>query len=553
MTFRKNFREFEFTAFSGSNLLAEGDDQLSTGDSFTMPFSATACITVTDNDSRLSGDARKDDVADDRNGQTADIELDGVAVASDVKIYAERYTVVEDQDGNTYKLIEIEFAGSAAGDADDFFTFYGDVPPPGAELSVVSTGNVVGSFLKYKHLSAGLKWDLNDDGKVTIEAEDMALKGYRTDDIDAASGGEVIKLKKKEGAAELVFGAESGTYDLEIAYVDEDDGQGSIVVEVNGVVVETILLDQDNNGNGNDHSTISTLTIAGLELNQGDVITLRGTRDAHEFARIDALTFCLNENDAPDAVDDAFTIGEGSLLTDDVLGNDSDVDTSDVIEILSANGEDAGVAFNVTSAGGRTGAAIMAPSGDVNLAFDQLQQFSDLALSETDTVSISYTITDGNGATDSANITITVIGDGPATVEQDADEITFLNGFQTAISLISDSTTSDGSVSADIDIDFDTGVDVLAVTIIAFDDSEFFGQIVDVVDFDIPGGIDNPDNPDLVATTDGFEFLNLDVTGLGSDLGDANRLAMIVEFDENGDGILDLPLFVEVDIFGSNA
>ncbi|MEM7683918.1 MAG: hypothetical protein AAF293_03775, partial [Pseudomonadota bacterium] len=193
------------------------------------------------------------------------------------------------------------------------------------------------------------------------------------------------------------------------------------------------------------------------------------------------------------------------------------------------------------------------PSGDVNLAFDQLQQFSDLALSETDTVSISYTITDGNGATDSANITITVIGDGPATVAQDADEITFLNGFQTAISLISDSTTSDGSVSADIDIDFENGVDVLAVTIIAFDDSEFFGQIVDVVDFDIPGGIDNPDNPDLVATADGFEFLNLDVTGLGSDLGDANRLAMIVEFDENGDGLLDLPLFVEVDIFGSNA
>ncbi|MGD1925712.1 MAG: hypothetical protein ACFB03_16220, partial [Paracoccaceae bacterium] len=389
MTFRKSFREFEFTAFSGSNLLSEGDDQLSTGDTFTMPFSATACITVTDNDSRLSGDTRKDDVADDRKGQTADIELDGVAVVSDVKIYAERYTIVEDQDGNTYKLIEIEFAGSAAGDADDFFTFYGDVPPPGAELSVVSTGNVTGSFLKYKHLSAGLKWDLNDDGKVTIEAEDMALKGYRTDDIDAASGGEVIKLKKKEGAAELVFGAESGIYDLEIAYVDEDDGQGSIVVEVNGTEVETILLDQDDNGNGNDHSTISTLTIAGLELNQGDVITLRGSRDAHEFARIDALTFCLNENAAPDAVDDSFTIGESDVLIDDILANDSDVDTADEVTILSAAGQAAGELIDLTSAGGRAAAGIVAPSGDPNLAVDTLGNFEDLALGETDTITLS--------------------------------------------------------------------------------------------------------------------------------------------------------------------
>ena len=253
----RSFQEYEFTAFLGSDLLEQGDTQLSCGDTFEVPFSATACITVTDNDSSLSGDAWRNEQGDDRSGQTADIEVGGQQVSNDVKIYAERYTVVQDEDGKCYYLIEIEVAGTASDDNNDFFAFYGDVPPGGSSLTVVSTGNVCGNWLSYKKLSAGLKWDLDQDGKLTIEAEDMSLSGYRVDDIDDASGGEVIKLKKKEGQAEITFGAESGVYDLELAYVDENDGQGSIVVEVNGVVVQTILLDQDNNGNGNDHSSIS--------------------------------------------------------------------------------------------------------------------------------------------------------------------------------------------------------------------------------------------------------------------------------------------------------
>ncbi|MEM9063400.1 MAG: Ig-like domain-containing protein, partial [Pseudomonadota bacterium] len=416
MTNFNSFQEFEFTAFSGSDLLQQGDTQLSCGDSFTMPFSATACITVTDNDRALSGDARRNEEGDDRSGQIADIELNGVEVADGVKIYAERFTVVRDEDGNTYKLIEIEIAGSPSDDNNDFFTFFGDVPPAGAQLTVVSTGNVAGNWLGYKHLSAGLKWDLDDDGKLTIEAEDMALKGYRVDDIDAASGGEVIKLKKKEGEAEITFGAQDGVYDLELAYVDENDGQGSIVVEVNGVVVQTIILDQDNNGNGNDHSTISTIKIDNLNLSQGDTITLRGERDQYEFARIDALTFCLNK--APDAVDDDFSIGESDVLIDDILGNDSDPD-GDTIEIISADGNPTGVAFTVTSADGREAAVIVAPSGALNIAADTIGNFEDLALGETDTITLTYTISDGNGATDTADVTITINGenDGPVAVD----------------------------------------------------------------------------------------------------------------------------------------
>jgi hypothetical protein len=41
-----------------------------------------------------------------------------------------------------------------------------------------------------------------------------------------------------------------------------------------------------------------------------------------------------------------------------------------------------------------------------------------------------------------------------------------------------------------------------------------------------------------------------DVAGFASDLGDANRAALAVQFDYDCDGIIDLPLFVELDAFG---
>ena len=48
----------------------------------------------------------------------------------------------------------------------------------------------------------------------------------------------------------------------------------------------------------------------------------------------------------------------------------------------------------------------------------------------------------------------------------------------------------------------------------------------------------------------GLELMLADVAGFASDLGDANRAALAVQFDDDCDGIVDLPLFVELDVFG---
>ena len=259
-------QSYEFTALQGSDILAAWDSNLGCGDCFDMPDSATTCITVYDNDASLSGDAYNNEWGADSSWQIADIKVDGELVHNGEKIYAEEIYSVRDQHGNCYWLVEIEVVGSAEGDRDDFYAFVGNVPPADAVLTVVSKQNVSGNWLDYRDLSAGLKWDLDEDDKVTIEAEDMALWGYKVDDVAAASGGEVIRLKKGSGEASVTFGAETGTYDIELAYIDENDGEGTIEVWLNGVLLHTVELDQNNNGNGNDWSSISTVKIEDVDI-----------------------------------------------------------------------------------------------------------------------------------------------------------------------------------------------------------------------------------------------------------------------------------------------
>ena len=90
---------------------------------------------------------------------------------------------------------------------------------------------------------------------------------------------------------------------------------------------------------------------------------------------------------------------------------------------------------------------------------------------------------------------------------------------------------------------------VIDADLFIFDDSEVFGTLVEAIEIDVPGDIDDPANPNLVETPLGLE-LDLALSGLASDLGDANRVSLVVQFDDNDDGIVDLPLFVEVDVFG---
>jgi VCBS repeat-containing protein len=136
------------------------------------------------------------------------------------------------------------------------------------------------------------------------------------------------------------------------------------------------------------------------------------------------------ENDVPDAVDDSTSTGENTPVSVSVLANDSDVDASDVLSV--------------------TGASISSGNGSVSLLGNQVHwdpgsDYDYLAVGESAEVALSYDISDGNGGSDSAAVTITVNGvnDDPTATDDDAetDEDTPVN--ITVLGNDSDPDTSD--------------------------------------------------------------------------------------------------------------
>ncbi|MEO0360460.1 MAG: SdrD B-like domain-containing protein, partial [Pseudomonadota bacterium] len=217
MTYCAELREFEFTAFTEADLLSAGDYSIGCGDCFTMPATPTTCFTVRDDDSRLSGDYRRNDRADDWYGQRATIEVDGEEVFSNAKIYVEKIWKLRGSDGEIYTLVEIEIPRDGApGRGDDFFTFKGDVPPAGVELKVVWGANA--GQIKYSQLGAGDK----------AEAEPGAVAGRYFLDADGDA--------RDEGGANGIAG--------KLVMLLEADGV-TPATDIDGNLVEAVLTDAD--------------------------------------------------------------------------------------------------------------------------------------------------------------------------------------------------------------------------------------------------------------------------------------------------------------------
>ncbi len=102
-------------------------------------------------------------------------------------------------------------------------------------------------------------------------------------------------------------------------------------------------------------------------------------------------------NDAPTANDDmAMTDEDNPSAPIDVLGNDTDPDTSDVLTVDSF--DDSATTGSVTL------------NVDGTFTYDPNGQFEYLAVGESATDTFTYTVTDGNGGFDTATVTILIIG-----------------------------------------------------------------------------------------------------------------------------------------------
>ncbi|WP_197995863.1 Ig-like domain-containing protein [Gimesia algae] len=126
-------------------------------------------------------------------------------------------------------------------------------------------------------------------------------------------------------------------------------------------------------------------------------------------------------NDAPVAVDDTINTDEdtpvidGNVFSANPTTADSDLNSSDSFTVTKVNGSPLKVGNQITLVSG----ALLTVNADGTFTYDPNGAFENLAANETDTDSFTYTITDQNGATDTATVTIEIDGVNDAPVATD--------------------------------------------------------------------------------------------------------------------------------------
>ncbi len=274
-----------------------------------------------------------------------------------------RDTILGGNDGDTVD-------GGSGGDDYDVLDLSGEGPFRIVNETVDADGNSTSGTVEF----------LDSDGNVTGSLEFTEIE-------------EIIGDRVNQGP----------TANNDTAEVDEDD---SVVIDVLGndtdpegddlTIVEASSPDGDVTVNPD-----GTITFTPAENFNGDTTITYEIEDEAGNTSTATVAVTVNPiNDAPDAVNDTAETDEETPVTINVLDNDTDVD-GDTLEI--------------------TAASVPADQGTVEIVGGQLV-FTP-AENFTGEATISYSITDGNGGTDVAEVAVTVnnVNDGPVAVDDIAE------------------------------------------------------------------------------------------------------------------------------------
>lgn len=175
----------------------------------------------------------------------------------------------------------------------------------------------------------------------TTEAEALTLGGdYQIEDNVNASGGQTIK-STGTGTAAGAFTGPDGSYELAVNYFNENDGASAYTVYVNGIEVETWT------GTGGSSGWVIDTHAFELDLSTGDVITIEGSKNAGEYARIDTITVTdlpppppppppsdigIGRTEAEELLTEGFIIEVRSTASNDMVIRAEEGSTSSVAE-----------------------------------------------------------------------------------------------------------------------------------------------------------------------------------------------------------------------------
>ena len=280
-------------------------------------------------------------------------------------------------------------------DVDDghSFTLTAAAAPTGKGSAAISGNKLVFSpGSDFDHLAAGatetvtLTYTMKDDqGAVSSSTVTVTITG--TNDAPIA-------------VADTAAGTENQALTIDVLAndTDIDDGHSSTLTAAAAPTGKGSAAISDNKLAFNPGSDFDHLAAGATE-----TVTLTYTmKDDHgAISSSTVIVTITGTNDAPVAVADTASGTENQALTIDVLANDTDIDD--------------GHSFTLTAAAAPTGKGSAAISGN-KLVFNPGSDFDHLAAGATETVTLTYTMKDDQGAVSSSTLTVTITGTNDAPI-----------------------------------------------------------------------------------------------------------------------------------------
>ena len=273
----------------------------------------------------------------------------------------------------------------------------------------------------------------------------------------AASSGGGGERNEQEIAEQTIIQTTNGSGPLPSAVSDS----GSGIAGGPAIAINLLVNDADPVGGG-----LTLQAIAGVGVSPGDRVTLPGGTvvvvgasgnvsvepgskfeglrvgeigtESFQYSIVDAsgsvatsqvVISVTGVNDPPNAVADKYSVGEDAPVTVDVLANDSDPDVGDTLTVTGISAPPSGVATL---------------NGDNSISYDPNGSFENLAVGETATVIVAYTISDDAGATSNSAVTFVVEGRNDAPEANNDTGSTDQNS-QLVVNTILNDTDPDGS------------------------------------------------------------------------------------------------------------
>lgn len=251
-----------------------------------------------------------------------------------------------------------------------------------APIAVADGGSTIsdGDILASDDFTDLVEWQGQSDGnQLQLGSQDSASKTF---DFDSENAGKTVRLDFDVSTF--------GSWDTSGSFQDD------FIINVNGV---QILL---THALGSNHYTLDVQTDANGQINLQFVVDATGS---DEGVTVDNLSISAVGNNWGSII----TTDEDTAITIDVLANDTDIDNGDDPSTFSLD--------NVSFASGVPAVPTATASIVANqLVFNPGTDFDYLAVGETATVVIDYTMSDDSGAASSSTATITVTGANDAPV-----------------------------------------------------------------------------------------------------------------------------------------